>query len=113
MRPHIVCGYARTDINLPKPIAVYATLCKKLGLPLRFPGPEAAYRGVHCASDVELLNKGMLWAATTPNAANEAFNMVNGGRAGGLPTGFTPKSLKPYLGHVYYTSRHHNSCRRT
>jgi nucleoside-diphosphate-sugar epimerase len=78
MRPHIVCGYARTDINLPKPIAVYATLCKKLGLPLRFPGPEAAYRAVHCASDVELLNKGMLWAATTPNAANEAFNMVNG-----------------------------------
>jgi nucleoside-diphosphate-sugar epimerase len=78
MRPHIVCGYARTDINLPKPIAVYATLCKKLGLPLRFPGSEAAYRAVHCASDVELLNKGMLWAATTPSAANEAFNMVNG-----------------------------------
>ena len=78
MRPHIVCGYARTDINLPKPIAVYATLSKRLGLPLRFPGPEAAYRAVHCASDVELLNKGMLWAATTPAAANEAFNMVNG-----------------------------------
>lgn len=78
MRPHIVCGYARTDINLPKPIAVYATLCKKLGLPLRFPGSQAAYRAVHCASDVELLNKGMLWAATTPAAANEAFNMVNG-----------------------------------
>lgn len=78
MRPHIVCGYARTDINLPKPIAVYATICKKLGLPLKFPGPEAAYRAVHCASDVELLNKGMLWAATTPLAANEAFNMVNG-----------------------------------
>lgn len=78
MRPHIVCGYGRTDLNLPKPIAVYATLCKELGLPLRFPGPEAAYRAVHCASDVELLNKGMLWAATTPGAANEAFNMVNG-----------------------------------
>jgi nucleoside-diphosphate-sugar epimerase len=78
MRPHIVCGYARTDINLPKPIAVYATLCKALGLPLKYPGPEAAYRAVHCASDVELLNKGMLWAATTPGAANEAFNMVNG-----------------------------------
>ncbi len=78
MRPHIVCGYARTDINLPKPLAVYATLCKKLGLPLKFPGPEAAFRAVHCASDVELLNKGMLWAATTPGCANQAFNMVNG-----------------------------------
>ena len=78
MRPHIVCGYGRTDLNLPKPIAVYATICKELGLPLRFPGPEAAFRAVHCATDVELLNKGMLWAATTPQAANEAFNMVNG-----------------------------------
>ena len=78
MRPHIVCGYGRTDLNLPKPIAVYATLCKELGLPLRFPGPRGAYAAVHCASDVELLNKGMLWAATTPDAANESFNMVNG-----------------------------------
>jgi nucleoside-diphosphate-sugar epimerase len=78
MRPHIVCGYARSDINLPKPLAVYATLCRKLGLPLRFPGPQAAFQAVHCASDVELLNKGMLWAATTPACANEAFNMVNG-----------------------------------
>ena len=78
MRPHIVCGYARTDLNVLKPIAVYAALCKKLGLPLRYPGPEGAYRAVHCATDVELLNKGMLWAATTPGAANEAFNMVNG-----------------------------------
>lgn len=78
MRPHIVCGFARSDINVPKPLAVYATLCKKLGLPLRFPGPEAAFRAIHCASDVELLNKGMLWAATTPACANQAFNMVNG-----------------------------------
>jgi nucleoside-diphosphate-sugar epimerase len=78
MRPHIVCGYARTDINLPKPIAVYAALCRKLGLPLKCPGSEGAYRAVHCASDVDLLNKGMLWAATTPGAADEAFNMVNG-----------------------------------
>lgn len=78
MRPHIVCGYGRSDLNLPKPIAVYATLCKELGLPLRYPGPEGAYRAIHCASDVELLNKGMLWAATTPGAANQAFNMVNG-----------------------------------
>ena len=78
MRPHIVCGYARSDINVCKPLAVYATLCRKLGLPLKYPGPEAAFRAVHCASDVELLNKGMLWAATTPGCANEAFNMVNG-----------------------------------
>jgi len=78
VRPHIVCGYGRTDINVTKPIAVYATLCKELGLPMRFPGTEGAYRAAQCATDVELLNKGMLWAATTPTAANEAFNMVNG-----------------------------------
>lgn len=78
MRPHIVCGYGRTDINITKPIAVYATICKELGLPMRFPGPEGAYRAAQCASDVELLNKAMLWASTTPQAANEAFNVVNG-----------------------------------
>lgn len=78
MRPHIVCGFARTDLNLTKPIAVYATMCRELGLPFRYPGPEPAYRAVHCATDVKLLNKGMLWAATTPAAANQAFNMVNG-----------------------------------
>jgi len=78
MRPHIVCGYARSDINLPKPLAVYATMCRELGLPLKFPGPEGAFRAVHCASDVGLLNRGMLWAATTPGCANQAFNMVNG-----------------------------------
>ena len=78
MRPHIVCGYGRTELNLTKPIAVYGVMCRELGLPMRFPGTEAAYRAAHCATDVELLNKGMLWAATTPAAANEAFNMVNG-----------------------------------
>ena len=78
LRPHIVCGYGRTDLNLPKPIAVYATICKELGLPLRFPGPQGAYTAIHCATDVDLLNKGMLWAATTPDAAKQAFNIVNG-----------------------------------
>ncbi len=78
MRPHIVCGYGRTDINIVKPIAVYATICKELELPMRFPGPEGAYRAAQCASDVELLNKAMLWASITPSAANQAFNIVNG-----------------------------------
>ncbi|MBH61280.1 MAG: NAD-dependent dehydratase [Alphaproteobacteria bacterium] len=77
-RPHIVTGYARTDLNLTKPIAVYATISKELGLPLRYPGNEKAYRAMHCASDVELLARSMEWMATTPECAGEAFNVVNG-----------------------------------
>jgi nucleoside-diphosphate-sugar epimerase len=77
-RPHIVCGYARTDLNLTKPIAVYATISKELGLPLRFPGNPGAYRALHCASDVELLARAMVWMSTTPACGGEAFNVVNG-----------------------------------
>ena len=77
-RPHIVAGYARTDLNLTKPIAVYATISRELGLPLRYPGNEAAYRALHCATDVELLARALVWMSTTPECAGEAFNVVNG-----------------------------------
>ena len=77
-RPHIVTGYARTDLNLTKPIAVYASISKELGIPLRFPGSVKAYQALHCASDVELLARAMEWMSTNPDCNGEAFNVVNG-----------------------------------
>jgi len=41
-------------------IAVYAALCKEMGLPFRFPGSPAAYRGVMEMTDAELLAKAMV-----------------------------------------------------
>jgi nucleoside-diphosphate-sugar epimerase len=77
-RPHIVCGYAESDLNLVKPIAVYAVVSKALGLPLRYPGNPAAYQALHCATDVGLLARAMVWMSTTSACAGEAFNVVNG-----------------------------------
>ncbi len=59
-------------------LAVYATISKHAGVPLRFPGNPALYDSVYQIVDVALLARAMVWAATTPAAANEAFNITNG-----------------------------------
>lgn len=78
-RPHAVCGFAvGNPMNLVMAIAVYATISKALGLPLRFPGTEASYRALYQCTDSELLAKGVLWMAENPRCANEPFNLTNG-----------------------------------
>lgn len=78
-RPGAVCGYSpASHIDLMSVVAVYASLCKALDRPLVYPGTEEAYRALTFATDVGLLNRAMLWASTTPEAANEAFNIANG-----------------------------------
>lgn len=64
--------------SLPLLIAVYAAISKELGLPLRFPGTQAAYDALMQVTDAGLLAEGMTWAATSPEAAGEAFNLTNG-----------------------------------
>jgi nucleoside-diphosphate-sugar epimerase len=78
-RPHAVCGYAvGIPMNLLSCIAVYATISKELGLPLRFPGSPVTYRAMYMATEAGLLARAMEWMATTPECANEAFNVTNG-----------------------------------
>jgi len=78
LRPQTVCGFAvGNPMNITTAIAVYATISKELGLPLRFPGKPGAYRAVYQVADAEILNKAMLWCATSDNAANEVFNITN------------------------------------
>ncbi|MEO0375984.1 MAG: SDR family oxidoreductase, partial [Cyanobacteria bacterium P01_A01_bin.17] len=64
--------------SLPLLIAVYAAISKELGLPLRFPGSQAAYSALVQVTDAGLLAKAMTWGATSPDAAGEAFNLTNG-----------------------------------
>ena len=64
--------------SLPLLIAAYAAVSKELGLPLRFPGSPAAYNALVQVTDAGLLAEAMTWAATSPQAANEAFNLTNG-----------------------------------
>jgi nucleoside-diphosphate-sugar epimerase len=79
MRPSVVGGTALGNpMNLAVTIAVYATLSKELGLPLRFPGKRGAYDTLMEMTDAGLLARATVWAATDPRCANQAFNINNG-----------------------------------
>jgi len=78
-RPHTLIGYAVGNLmNLGTTIAVYASICKEEGLPFVWPGSEAQWNGLSDVTDAGILADQLLWAATTPDAQNEAFNIVNG-----------------------------------
>jgi hypothetical protein len=47
-------------------------------LPLHFPGKVKAYDALYQCTDAAHLAKGMVWAVTSPRAANQAFNLTNG-----------------------------------
>jgi len=79
LRPSVVCGYALGNpMNLAMVIAVYASISKELGLPLRFPGSPGAYHSLLEMTDADLLARATVWAATDPACANQAFNINNG-----------------------------------
>jgi nucleoside-diphosphate-sugar epimerase len=79
IRPSVVCGFALGNpMNLAIVIAVYAAICKELGLPLRFPGKPGAYDTLHDITDAGLLARATVWAATDERCANQAFNINNG-----------------------------------
>lgn len=79
LRPEAVCGFAvGNPMNLLTVIAVYAAISKELGIPLRFPGTEAAYRALYQVSSADILAEAADWAGQTDSARNEIFNITNG-----------------------------------
>ena len=78
-RPHAVSGFAvGNPSNLIMVIAIYAAICKELGMPLCHPGTPGNYRALYQCTDSGLLARAMVWMATTPGCANQAFNITNG-----------------------------------
>jgi nucleoside-diphosphate-sugar epimerase len=78
-RPHVICGFALGNpLNLISTIGVYASLLREMGEPLSFPGKPGAFTSIYQATDSDLLARAMVWMATTPACANEAFNITNG-----------------------------------
>ncbi|KQM17297.1 NAD-dependent dehydratase [Sphingomonas sp. Leaf24] len=78
-RPHTVLGKAVGNaMNMGTTLAVYATICRETGRPFTFPGSAAQWNGLTDMTDARQLARQLLWAATTPAAANEDFNIVNG-----------------------------------
>jgi nucleoside-diphosphate-sugar epimerase len=79
LRPSVVGGAALGNpMNLAVAIAVYASISRRLGIPLRFPGPIGAYDALLEMTDSGLLAQAAVWAATEPAAADQAFNIANG-----------------------------------
>jgi nucleoside-diphosphate-sugar epimerase len=79
LRPSSICGFAvGNPMNMATVIAVYAALCKEIGLPLRFPGSAAAYKTVMEMTDAELLAKAIVWAGENDRCDGQAFNITNG-----------------------------------
>jgi hypothetical protein len=65
-------------MNMGNTLAAYASLCKELGKPMLFPGSSVQWNRLTDMTDARLLAKHLLWAVDTPEARNQAFNVVNG-----------------------------------
>ena len=78
-RPHTIIGHAVGNaMNMGSTLAAYASLCVETGRPFRFPGSEVQWNGLTDMTDARLLARHLLWAATTPAARDQAFNVVDG-----------------------------------
>lgn len=78
-RPHSVVGKAVGNLmNMGTTLAIYASICKETGRPFQFPGSAEQWNGLSDVTDAKLLAEHMIWAATTEEAHNEAFNVANG-----------------------------------
>jgi nucleoside-diphosphate-sugar epimerase len=79
LRPSLVCGPGvGHPMNMSMAIAVYASICKELGVPLWFPGTSGAYSALFEATDSVHLARAAVWAATEPRCSGEVFNITNG-----------------------------------
>ncbi|WP_228001449.1 NAD-dependent epimerase/dehydratase family protein [Nocardia australiensis] len=75
LRPQLVTGPTPGALNVIPAIGVYAAIRREKGEPFAFPGgPSFVWE----AADASLVADAMVWAATAPAAANEAFNITNG-----------------------------------
>jgi nucleoside-diphosphate-sugar epimerase len=78
-RPHTIIGYAVGNaMNMGVTLATYASICRETGRPFLFPGSAVQWNSLTDMTDARLLARHLQWASTTPSAADQAFNVVNG-----------------------------------
>jgi nucleoside-diphosphate-sugar epimerase len=75
LRPQLVTGPTPGALNVLLAIGAYAAIRREKGETLGFPGgPSFVWE----AADADLVADVAVWAAQSPQAANEAFNITNG-----------------------------------
>jgi nucleoside-diphosphate-sugar epimerase len=78
-RPHSIIGYAPGNaMNMGQTLAVYASLCRESGEPFIFPGSQEQWNALTDVTDARILAQQLEWAATTPSAHGQAYNISNG-----------------------------------
>ncbi|WP_277810374.1 SDR family oxidoreductase [Chromohalobacter canadensis] len=80
LRPDVVVSgnINGNPMNIAAVIGAFAAISRELGVPLRYPGSEAAYHVLMQTTDAALLGEASLWAAETEGIGGEAFNVTNG-----------------------------------
>jgi nucleoside-diphosphate-sugar epimerase len=75
-RPQLVFGDALgVAMNLLPVLGAYAAVCRQLGEPFGYPGGPS---NILEATDARLMARALLWAAQSPAARDETFNVTNG-----------------------------------
>jgi nucleoside-diphosphate-sugar epimerase len=75
LRPQLVTGKTPGALNVLPAIGVYAAIRREKGEAFSFPGgPSFVWE----MADADLVGEVMVWAAQSPQAANEIFNVTNG-----------------------------------
>ncbi|MFD7551366.1 SDR family oxidoreductase [Streptomyces sp. NPDC059816] len=78
-RSHTIIGHALGNaMNMGMTLAAQAALSRAAGRPFVFPGNEVQWNGVTDMTDVGLLARQMVWAATTQGLPSQAYNTANG-----------------------------------
>lgn len=75
---HLTGFAAGNAMNLALSIAVYASIVREVGLRFDFPGSAAAFESMTQIVDAEQVAAASIWAAETPQASGEVFNISNG-----------------------------------
>lgn len=80
IRPEAIIGCtARPNgMNAALCILLYLLVHKELGIQAKMPTNQIYWEGYDNISDARLVADMSVWAATTPSAGNEAFNVANG-----------------------------------
>lgn len=75
-RPGLVVGHAvGSPMNIVAALGIYGSVLRDAGEPLHFPG---GLTPVIEATDTDLMASAFEWAATSPEARNQVFNITNG-----------------------------------
>jgi nucleoside-diphosphate-sugar epimerase len=78
-RPTVVYGDAvGNNMNPLLPLVVYAALLREAGEPLHRPWPADRPSMPSEAVDADLIAQALVWAATSPSARDQTFNLTNG-----------------------------------